>query len=377
MIIGVDGNEANVSRRVGTGQYTLSLLKEWQKTASPVVRFLIYLSSPPNPWMPPKTSYFSYLVFKPKKFWTQLALPVKLFLQKEKPNVFFSPAHYLPRLTPPKVKKVVTIHDLAYYYYPQEFKRNDLWQLKNWTRYSVRKADQIIAVSENTKKDIVKFYHLSRSKISIVYNGYDTNRFYHPIPLSRIKKVKRKYHLKENEDYVIYLGTLQPRKNIENLIKAIPQVSQRFNKLKWVIAGKKGWLYQSIFSLAKKLNIEKKLIFTDFVPDEEIPSLLAGAKLFVLPSFYEGFGITAIEAMACGTPVLVSHNSSLPEVVGRAGKYIENPQNYSEIAQKIEEILSDENLRKKLISKGLERVKKFSWQKCAQETLEVLLRTAK
>jgi len=368
MIIGIDGNEANIENRVGVGQYSLSILKEWQKIASPNNQFIIYLSRSPQFWLPKKNQYFSYRVFGPQKFWTQFALPFNLFFKKREIDVFFSPAHYMPRFSP--IKTVVTIHDLAYFYYPQEFKKNDLWQLKSWTKYSVKKAAKIIAVSQNTKKDLVKFYKINPRKIAVVYNGYDTKRFNSQLGPSQIEKIKRKHKI--GDDYIIYLGTLQPRKNIETLIKAFPQVSKRFNRLKLVIAGKKGWLYKSIFAQVKKLGLERKVIFTDFVPDEEIPFLLAGARLFVLPSLYEGFGITVLEAMACGVPVLVSRVSSLPEVVGHAGRYIENPQNYSEISQKIIQILENSKLQKELSEKGIKQAQRFSWKKCAEETLKVI-----
>jgi len=368
MIIGVDGNEANTENRVGVGQYSLSILKEWQKIASPNNQFIVYLSRPPQFWLPKKNQYFSYRVFGPQKFWTQFALPFNLFFKKREIDIFFSPAHYAPRLSP--IKTVVAIHDLAYFYYPQEFKKNDLWQLKSWTKYSVKKAAKIIAVSKNTKKDLVKFYQINPQKIAVVYNGYDTKRFNSQLSSSQIRKIKEKYKI--GSDYIVYLGTLQPRKNIETLIKAFPQVNNRFNRLKLVIAGKKGWLYKSIFAQVEKLKLEKGVIFTDFVPDEEIPFLLAGAKLFVLPSLYEGFGITALETMACGVPVLVSRVSSLPEVVGHAGRYIENPQNYSEISQKIIQILENPKLQKELSEKGIKQAQKFSWKKCAEKTLKTI-----
>ena len=368
MIIGVDGNEANVENRVGTGQYALALLREWQRIASPNYRFTVYLARSPQFWLPKQNQYFSYRVFGPRKFWTQFALPLHLFLEKHKTDIFFSPAHYAPRFSP--IKTVVTIHDLAYFYYPQEFKKNDLWQLKSWTKYSVKKASKIIAVSKNTKEDLAKFYKINPSKITVIYNGYDTGRFHNQLGTGRINKIKKKYKI--SGDYIIYLGTLQPRKNIEALIRAFSQVAKHFNRLKLVIAGKRGWLYKSIFSQTKELALEKKIIFTDFVPDEEVPFLLAGAQLFVLPSLYEGFGITALEAMACGTPVLVSRTSSLPEVVGKAGLYIENPKNYSEISQKIIQIMENQKQRKELSIRGIKRAKKFSWKKCAKETLQTI-----
>ena len=368
MIIGIDGNEANVKNKVGTGQYTYSLLSQWQKKASVNNEFRIYLNSPTRPEMPSETKYFHYLVFGPAKFWTQFALPIKLFLEKNKSDVFFSPAHYAPRFC--LIKSVLTIHDLAYLTHPKDFRRKDLQQLKSWTKYSVNRADKVIAVSENTKKDLKKFYRLPAEKINVVYNGYDRSRFHLNLSTEKTREIDKKYHLPEK--YIVFLGTLQPRKNIKTLIKAMPAISQKFPEIKLVVIGKKGWLYSDIFSLVENLNLEKSVIFTDFIPDNEVPYILSGAKLFCLPSLYEGFGITVLEAMACGTPVLVSKVSSLPEVVGQAGLFIKNPQDEKEIGRKINKILGDKNLVKKLSQKGLKQVEKFSWKKCAEETLKII-----
>jgi len=368
MIIGVDGNEANVKNKVGTGQYTYSLLSQWQEKASVNNQFRIYLNSPARPEMPAENKYFRYSIFGPAKFWTQFALPIKLLFEKNKPDVFFSPAHYAPRFCP--IKSVVTVHDLAYLTHPQDFRQKDFQQLKNWTKYSVNQADKVIAVSENTKKDLKKFYRLPAEKISVVYNGYDRNRFHLNLSAGETKKVQKKYHLPEK--YLAFLGTLQPRKNIKSLIKAMPAVSQKFPETKLVIIGKKGWLYSDIFSLIENLNLKKSVVFTGFAPDEDVPYLLQGAQLFILPSLYEGFGITVAEAMACGTPVLVSKVSSLPEVAGQAGLFIENPQDEKEIGRKINKILGDKNLAEKLSQRGLRQAEKFSWKKCAQETLNVI-----
>ena len=377
MIIGVDGNEANTEKRVGVGQYSLALLGFWQKWANKENQFWVYLHGPANKKvLPPPCPYFSYLSFGPQRFWTQFALPAKLYFQKEKPSVFFSPAHYSPRFSP--IPTVLTIHDLAFFYYPKEFKTRDLWQLKRWTAYSVKKAQKIIAVSQNSKNDLIRFYGLPEEKISVVYNGYDRERFSPKKNKREIGRVRKKYQT--GADYLLYVGTLQPRKNIISLIKAFPfilnQDQRRRKTLKLVVAGKKGWLYENLFSAVRELKLTEKVIFTDFVPDEDLPYLLSGAKLFVLPSLYEGFGLTALEAMACGAPVLVSKNSSLPEVVGEAGLYLENPEDLQEISQKVGQILDNRDLAASLAKKGLEQAQKFSWEKCARQTLDLIQKTS-
>jgi glycosyltransferase involved in cell wall biosynthesis len=184
----------------------------------------------------------------------------------------------------------------------------------------------------------------------------------------QIKKVKEKYNI--SGDYILFLSTLKPSKNIEGLLEAfkILGISPPAGGLELVIAGKKGWMYEAIFEKVKKLNLEQKVIFTDFVAEDEVPGLMAGAKVFVMPSFWEGFGIPILEAMATGVPTVVSNVGSLPEVVGEAGIVVD-PYSPEDIARGIKEALDKKDL---LVKKGLEQVKKFSWVKCARNTLEVL-----
>jgi glycosyltransferase involved in cell wall biosynthesis len=176
-------------------------------------------------------------------------------------------------------------------------------------------------------------------------------------------------------DYVLYLGTLKPSKNIEGLVEAFASIMNsefKIDNLKLVIAGKKGWMYESIFEKVKKLGLQEDVIFTDFVPEEDKPGLIMGAKVFVLPSFWEGFGLDALNAMACGVPVVVSNVGSLPEVVGNAGVLVD-PESPESIARGIKEVLLAPTTKyNSLKGAGLTRVKEFSWEKTARKTLEVL-----
>jgi glycosyltransferase involved in cell wall biosynthesis len=275
--------------------------------------------------------------------------------------------HYGPRFS--RTPYVVTIHDLSYIHFPELFNKDDLYQLKNWSKYSIQKSTHIIAVSKSTKEDVAKHYEIKPEKITVVYEGYDKSRF-KPQPQSKVKNVKNKYKIKGK--YIIFIGTLQPRKNIEKLIEALSILKNQ--DLKLVIVGKKGWLYDKILEKSKELNIQSKVIFTGFVPDEKIPDLLGGAEVYVLPSLWEGFGIPVLEAQACNVPVVVSNTSSLPEVVGESGILID-PQNTKAIASGIERAL-DPKTRNTLIKKGSENIKRFSWEKCAKESLIVLEKVA-
>ena len=354
MIIGIDGNEANVASRVGSGTYAFELLNQFQKSKKH--KFVIYLKEKPQSDFPKETQNFKYLIFGPKKLWTQFALPVKLAFGP-KIDVFFSPAHYGPRFS--KVPYVVTIHDLSYLHFPELFKKEDLLQLTSWSKYSIKNSKHIIAPSKSTKEDIAKNYKIAPSKITVTYEGYDKSRF-KPPPQTRINLVKKRYRIKNN--YIIFVGTIQPRKNIERLIEAVAQI----RNLQLVIAGKKGWLYDSILAKAR----EKSVIFTDFVPDKDLPALIGGAQAYVLPSLWEGFGIPVIEAQACGVPTVVSNTSSLPEVVGESGILVD-PTNVESIANGIKKAL-DPKTRINLVKAGFANIKRFSWETCARETLKIL-----
>lgn len=364
MNIGLDGNEANVKNRVGSGQYAASMLTEFAKVKNH--NFIVYLKEKPLAYLPKETSNFRYKVFGPKKLWTQFALPLKLTFGT-KPDIFFTLGHYGPRFS--KIPFIVTIFDLSYIHYPNLFNKNDLYQLVNWSKYSIQKAKHILAISNSTKDDIIKHYKINPSKISVTYMGYDQKTF-KPQSESRIDKAKTKYKIKG--DYIVFVGTLQPRKNIENLIDVFNQIHKSVDNLSLVIIGKKGWLYNSIFQKVNDLNLTSKVIFTDFIPQEDLPPIISGSKLYVLPSLYEGFGIPVIEAQACGVPVVVSNTSSLPEVVGDSGLLVD-PLSIESIAGGIQKIISNESLSKNLVAKGFVNIKRFSWKKCAQETLNILV----
>jgi len=384
MVIGIDGNEANVKHRVGSGQYAFELLHQFAKSEK--YHFLVYLKDKPLFDLPKESVNFKYKVFGPKRLWTQFALPISLTFSLsrhsagQKPDVFFSMTHYGPRFS--KVPYVVTIHDLSYLRYPEMFKKNDLYQLTNWTKYSVKNAAHIIAVSQTTKDDIVKNYHVSPSKITVTYEGYDENRF-EPQPKSKVESVKSKYKIKEG--YIIFVGTLQPRKNLERLLEAFSSLVHRSSNsqtmnyelrtMNLVIVGKKGWMYDQIFEKVKMLKLQDSVIFTDYVPDVDLPALISGAQAYILPSLWEGFGLPVIEAQACGVPVVVSNASSLPEIVGDSGILID-PNSADSIASGIKNVLTNNQTRSDLVEKGFENIKRFSWEKCAKETLQVLEKIA-
>lgn len=373
MIIGIDGNEANVANRVGVNQYGFELIwaisklqDEWKNKH----QVIVYLKNKPaNDW-PKATKHFSYKIVPGGGAWIIKKLMPSLFKDKPRPDIFFSPSHYIPPFAP--MSRVCSIMDLGYLEFSGQFKKYDFWQLTFWSAYSILISKAVIAISNSTKQDIVRHYPFASKKIHVTHLAYDKSKFNTKVTLDDVRRVKKRYSIVS--DYILYLSTLKPSKNVEGLLEAYAKIN---TDLKLVIAGKKGWLYDSIFAKVKNLNLKEKVIFTDFIPEEDKASLIAGAKVFVLPSFWEGFGLDVVNAMACGVPVVVSNVGSLPEVVGQAGVMVD-PHNVESIRKGIEKVLfmpaSEYN---KLVDKGLEQVKKFSWEDTARETLKILENTKK
>lgn len=374
MIIGIDGNEANEKNRVGIGQFAFNILSCLEKIDSKNSYF-IYLKEPPLNDLPKERAGWQYKVVGPKKFWTQLGLPLKLFGQKEKLDVFYSPSHYAPRFSP--MPTIISIMDLWHHRHPEQFDKKDLYRLLNWEKYSVKNSSRIVTISEFTKSEIVKFYNYPAKRITVAYPGYTKLKIKNE--KLKIEEIKRKFGIKGN--YLLYLGTLQPKKNIVGLVSSLnilisqyphPEGIPRRENITLVIAGKKGWLYEEIFNKIKDLGLEEKVIFTDFVAEEEKPYLIAGAKCFVLPSFYEGFGIPVLEAMSLGVPVITSNAASMPEVGGEAAFYCD-PKSPRDIAQAMRKVLGlKKSQRDEIIAKSRQQAKKFSWENCCQKVLAAL-----
>ncbi len=361
--IGIDGNEANVVNRVGVSVYALNILKYFSRVSSNGIQFEIYLKNPPLKDLPNEDEYFKYKVISGKFLWSQIYLSIYLFLNKDI-DVYFSPAHYLPRFCP--VPQVVTIHDLAYLYYPEDFTKKDLWQLKNWTNFSINQAKKIIAVSKTTKKDIIKNYNIDEDKISVVYNGFEKED----------PSLESKQKLTSLKPFILFVGTIQPRKNIETLIDAFSKFIQTNKDFKLVIVGKKGWLYKNIFEKVKIMKMQDKIIFTDHITEDELIWYYKNAFCLALPSLYEGFGIPILEAMSYDCPTVVSMTSSLPEIGGDASLYFD-PTNSDDLLDKLQSLKKNKKIRQELVTKGRQRIKDFSWEKCAEQTLQVIIEAAK
>lgn len=365
MRIGINADEANVKNPVGIGQFAQNVICALEKIDKEN-QYYLYLTSSKKNTLPEERAGWCYKYIWPKKLSTQFTLPFNLLLNREKLDVFFTPTHYAPRICP--MPSVISIMDVSYLLYPEYFTKHDLWQLKNWTNYSAKNAKKIVVISESTKKDVIKFYEKKENDVIVCYPGYD-KKYTKIEDAGGINSVKKKYDIEGK--YLIAVGTLQPRKNYEKLVKVFVRLKKLGGCEKLVIVGKYGWLYDSLFDGVKKLNIEHDVIFTGYVPDRDIVYLLNGAKAYVLASFYEGFGIPVLEAQACGVPVVVSRVSSIPEVAGEAAFYFD-PKNEDDMFEKINQVLTVEDLREKLRQKGLENVRRFSWRTCAAQVLKTI-----
>jgi len=343
------------------------MLKNFGPDADDRDQFLIYHKSEFNP----ELAFPVFRNYKIKKlsfplWWTQTRFGWEIF--REKPDVLWMPMHSLPYLRSKKTKTVVTIHDLAFKFFPQFFPKKDLRRLNWFTDYAARHADKLIAISRSTKKDLLEFYpHLREEKIKVIYHGYDKELFNENISTERIRNTLSKFKI-QNSKFIIYVGAIQPRKNIETLIEAYEIIKKNFSDLKLAIAGDLGWQYGPIL---EKIKSTEGVIYLGKFRTKDLPALLRGAEAFVLPSLYEGFGLPAVEAMACGVPVIAANNSSLGEILRESG-LLYKPNNPIELAKSLREVLENATLKNQLKERGLERVKDFSWDKCARETLDWL-----
>lgn len=270
-------------------------------------------------------------------------------------------------------KRITTIHDMAFQAYPETVaKKTHHWLDRNLRKYCQR-ADLILTVSEFSRQEIHRYMGIPLERIEVVYNGVDLKHYY-PRTEQEIRDVTKELHIPGK--YLLYLGTLEPRKNIETLITAYWELKKRMaDAPKLVLAGKKGWMYDSIFESVKDFGLIQDVIFTGYVKEEAVPALLSGAEAFVFPSLYEGFGIPPLEAMACGTPVITSNTSSLPEVVKDAGILIP-PKDSRMLAQKMEELLTDQDLRSQLISAGKKQAAQFTWERSAEKMIKIYKKMA-
>lgn len=308
--------------------------------------------------------------FDRAKLWTpshhrfeRIALSVEL--ARFNLDILHSP-DFIPPVRGAK-RHIITVHDLTFFHYPQYLTADSRRYYNDQIEAAVKQADHIMAESMTTKTDLMKMLAVPEEKITLHMLGVDER--FRPIPANELAQYQHKLNLPDK--FILFVGTFEPRKNILGLVKAYQQiVKRRPDAPSLVLVGRRGWLFDETLAQIDSLNLGKRVIWREDISDEMLPVVYNLASVLVMPSFYEGFGFPALEAMACGTVPIVSNRSSLPEVVGDVGLQIE-PEDTDAIAAAIEKVLTDTEWRKQNQIAGLARAKTFTWDKTASIVLSV------
>lgn len=289
----------------------------------------------------------------------------------KKIDIVFCPCAYLLAAINFVIPSVIVIHDLTVFIpgISQTHKKSTKIKEKLFLQFAINRATEVVVDSHSTRKDVEKIFNINGRKISVIYLAAG-KEFESKKDKDLLEEKLLKYNIKF--PYILFVGTLEPRKNILGLLDVFRElvIVQELADYKLVLTGKRGWYYEEIFKRIKDLGLKDKVVITDYVLDEDLPYLYSGARCFIYPSFYEGFGLPVLEALACGCPVITSGVSSLPEVVGESALLV-NPGDKKEIVSALNKILSDKELRADLINKGLKQAQNFSWDKSAKSLLEV------
>jgi len=393
MKIAIDASRVNISQKTGTEYYSSEIIKNLLLVDSGKKNQYILYSSKPIPEQLSELSRVNFVnepstfqqglmrrgknllnilsfsqqsirysekvrgeIISLPRFWTQIGLAWKML--KDKPDILFIPSHTIPWLHPRKT--VVVIHGLEYEYFPNAYSFFELFHLRLTTKLALKWAKKIIVPSRTTKNDLIKFYQANPNQIKVIYHGIHRTETISQQPTAN--------------QYFLFIGRLEKRKNLISLIKSFeilkkykPQVA----KYKLILVGKKGFGFKEIQKAIVNSPYKNDIILKDYVSEKEKKGLLKNADVFIFVSFCEGFGFPVLEAMEAGIPVVASNNSCLSEISGSAALLV-NPQNVKEISEAVYRIIKNDSLRKSLIEKGRENIKRFDWQKCAKETLEIL-----
>lgn len=363
MHVGVDASRAALPQPTGTETYAREIIAGLVRI-DPSIQLTLYVNRwLDTDWRPPPGAGVRELPWP--RLWTHARLSLEM--AQAPPDVLFVPAHVLP-LWHPRAN-VVTVHDLGYRHFPSDHPRLSRWYRVWSTRFSVRGASRIIAVSEATRRDLIELEGVAAERIRVVHHGVDPAL--EPVKDSAQQAAVRA-HYGLPERYFLFLGTVQPRKNLARLIEAYQRLAIASADLPALaLAGEVGWLAEPILRQANQPALCERVRLLGYVPRQDLAPLLSGCLAFVFPSLYEGFGMPVLEAMACGAPVLASNTSSLPEVAGEAALLVD-PLDVGALADGLKRLAQDAALREELAAHGIVRASHFSWDRAARETLAVL-----
>ena len=352
-------------RSAGVHQYIYHLLRHLGQ-ADGGLHYTVLLGEgalPPNHSLATLRSRWPTDRVAARVLWEQLAQP--RILRQIEADLAHGLAFVAPLFAP--CPTVITIHDLSFIHFPSLFRPANRLYLAMLTRLSARRARRLIAVSHYTAAETTRLLGVETERIDVVYHGVEPA--FHPLPAAEIAAFRQRKGLPER--FVLFVGTLEPRKNLERLVEAFARV--RDERARLVLAGGKGWLYDELFARVEALNLSEEVIFPGYVPEGELPLWYNAATVLAYPSLYEGFGLPVLEAQACGTPVLTSNASSLPEAAGDAALTVD-PYDAEALAVELNRLLTETSLRNELRERGLAHARQFSWPRTAQETARVYRR---
>lgn len=370
MKIGVDARAARWYRGTGIGTYTYQIIYNLNRIDN-YNEYLLFWPGEDHDEIEISHNFnFNVVGEKHDKFWEEIHIPNRLL--DEKVDLYHVPQNGIGLPTRKDCLFVTTIHDLIPYVLPETVGKGYLKIFLEQMPYIIENSDLIITVSNYSKKDIIGYFEVPSDKIVVTHLAAED--IYQPMERGKARKiVEDRYGIKD--DFILYLGGFSPRKNIRELILAFENVYRNLKQTtKLVIVGKPGREYEELEKLVNEHNLQNEVIFAGFIPLQDLPIFYNAAKVFVYPSLYEGFGLPPLEAMACGTPVITSNVTSIPEVVGEAAILI-NPYDRLDLAGALFDVLENEELAFSLSLKGLERASNFSWQKTAIETLHAYQKT--
>lgn len=369
MHIAIQASDLDARRIDGTRVYIYQLLKRFG-TIVPDDLFSLYHRSRFNAELqPPDLPNYRFHAIRFPCAWTQTRFAFELF--RIRPDRIWMPIHSVPIIRRRGAETIVTIHDLAFLFFPDHFPFLDRVKLRFFTDWAVRKSDRIIAISRNTQEDILRLYpEIAPEKIRVIHHGFDREFFQKTVADEETERFLKKIGTKKGK-YILYVGALQPRKNISALIRAFDKLkqSESFGDIKLVLAGEKAWLWEEIFETARLSPHREDIVFPGRLSFSEVRTVFQNCAVFAYPSLYEGFGLPVLEGFASDVPVVCSGNSSLPEAGGDAAVYFDAKDDNA-LFHALEKLLTSPELREQHVRLGREQLQKFSWDTCARETLD-------
>jgi len=369
MTIGIDASRANKDFKTGTEWYSYYIIEELKKITPADTQVVLYANEKLKGGldkMPGGNWQEKDLKWPPKYLWTQIRLWWELFLNP--PDYFFVPAHTIPFLPLRKKTKVlVTVHDVGFKRSPELYKKIQVLYHDSTMRRIRQRADVIITDSEFSKKEMVELYGIKPERIKVIYLGYDKEKF-KKID-NQNESILDKYKI--TQPYLLYVGRIEKKKNIANMIHAFALSKDGYPDLKLVLAGGSGFDFEVIKQIITDLKLENEILIPGYIDEIDLPQVIASAEVFLFPTLYEGFGLPILQAMACETPVVTSDIDPHKEVAEGAA-LLADPKNAQAIASQINSILENDSLRQELTRKGLARIKDFSWVKTAESILAIM-----